>query len=161
VEAIELGSRSGSLFALVLFGTMFAVLGWVTVRELAARSPGPGGRKGAAAAGLLLFAGPVLLVYVTSLGGFYEATTDGGILRLVYLWPVVHADVPFAQVRQVEAVPAFRFRWRLRVDTTSGDRFQSATSRRSQVEAAAARLRRTLAEAGRMQSIPAGGPQAR
>jgi hypothetical protein len=137
---MHLGSRSGSWFELALFAVMFGSLGWMVSRELHRRSPRTG-RWFARLAGLLLFVGPVALVYASSVNGFYEATLTGPVLRLEYLFPGSRADVLLAEIDSVEAAPWFRGRYRLLITARSGQRYESATWHREETAEAAARLR--------------------
>ncbi len=77
---------------------------------------------------LALFAGPVGLLYTSSLGGFYEASVSDGALRLEYLSPVWHQSLPLSDLVAVEGKPAFKGRWRLHLRTASGQCYESATS---------------------------------
>lgn len=136
------GSRSGSTCALALFGSLFAMLGAGVSRDWRRR----GGAVGPATLlGLTLGLGPVALVYVSSLNGFYEARLSDSAVDLGYLAPLVVSRVPWAEVADAEARPAFRGRWRLHVRLTSSDHLISATSDRAVVEAAARELRAHLA----------------
>jgi hypothetical protein len=142
----EFGSRSGSWLALCLFAALFGVLGWGVSRELRQRAGATGVARGV---GLLLFLGPVVLVYASSLSGFYEAEVDGTMLRLRYLLPC-HTEIPLVEVSAVEPIPWYRGRWRLQVVARSGQRHESATWHRTAVFASAARLQQLVAEpAGR------------
>jgi hypothetical protein len=140
---LEFGSRSGSFFALGLFGAMFVVLGWGVAREIRRRSP-PTLRWRGSLAGWLLFLLPVILVYCTSLNGFYEAKIGKNELQLLYLMPGWMDVVPLAEISAVEAQYAFRFRWRLHITTVTGGRFESATWHRVEVQEAARRLQSLL-----------------
>lgn len=136
---MEFGSRAGTWTALALFGLLFAGLGWAVARAIRERSePGPGtlGRI----VGLALFAGPLALIYWTSLGGFYSASVDGAQLRLHSLVPFVSTTMPLSDVRTVTAQPWYKGRWRLVVVRNDETRYESATSARDVVDRAAAEL---------------------
>jgi hypothetical protein len=137
---LSIGSRSGSLAALLFFAVIFGGLAAIIARRLRRARPGrlPGGMM-PAIAGWTIFLLPVTLIYVTSLDGFYDAhlTPDG--VRLRYFVPMITADVGWQDVRQVEAVPQYRGTWRLRI-VTGGGTFESAVARRDVVEHARASL---------------------
>jgi hypothetical protein len=133
------GSRDGSVAALLFFAAVFGLVGAAAARELRRRG---GTARASVVVGAILILGPVLLIHVSSTGGFYEARVRDGSLRLRYLlWPVV-VDVPRAEIIRADARPAFRGRWRLRLQTTDGTEYESATSTRAEVEAAAQRVLR-------------------
>ena len=140
---IEFGSRSGSWFALCLFGAMFGGLGWGIAREIRRRSAGRHRRLGAVI-GLAFFVAPVSGIYASSLSGFYEAEIAGESLRLRYLPPGVVSDVPLSSISEVKAVPWYQLRSRLVVNTSSGHRYESATWRRASVAQSVSRLNRVL-----------------
>jgi hypothetical protein len=132
------GSRSGSYAALAFFAAVFALLGGVAAREVRRRA---GSYRAAAFLGAALLLGPLLLIHVTSTGGFYEAGVRHQSLELRYLlWPNDTA-VPIARILRVEARPAFKGRWRLHLRTTDGTEYESATSTRAVVESAGDRVR--------------------
>jgi hypothetical protein len=139
---LEFGSRSGSWFALSLFTMIFAILGWGVAREVRRRSYGAA-RIAGRVLGLALFLGPVLLVYVSSLGGFYEAEVDGPTLRLHYLFPGDVSEIPLSDV-SARARPWARGRWRLVVTTEAGVEYESATWHRASIEESLARLNTVL-----------------
>jgi hypothetical protein len=128
------GSESGSYAALLLFTTMFAALGMVCARAL--RRRGRVGPRTAALAGAALFIVPVALVYGSSLNGFYRATLSGDEIVLRYL-PGWNEHAACRDLSNVEAIPAFKGRWRLRILLASGGTRVSATSGRDQVRAQA------------------------
>jgi hypothetical protein len=133
------GSRSGSYAALAIFAAIFALVGGVAARELRRRG---GSRRAAVFLGAALFWGPLLLIHLTSTGGFYEADLRNRSLTLRYLiWPA-GADVPLARILRIEARPAFKGRWRLHLETTDGAEYESATSARAVVESASDRVLR-------------------
>jgi hypothetical protein len=137
---LEFGSRSGSWFALCLFTTIFAILGWGVAREIRLRS---GRRTFGRTLGLALFLGPVLLIYASALGGFYEAEVDGPILRLHYLFPADTTEIPLSEA-SARARPWTRGRWRLVVTAGSGAEYESATWHRASIDESLARLNRML-----------------
>jgi hypothetical protein len=137
---LEFGSRSGSWFALCLFGTLLGVLGWGVAREIRVRSDRGGGII-ARGLGLALFLVPLSLIYVSSLNGFYEAEVEGAVLRLRYLIPAVSSEIPLAEITDVRRTAWQRGKWRLVVDTDSGSTYESATSDREPVAESLARLR--------------------
>jgi hypothetical protein len=96
--------------------------------------------------GLLLSLGPTVLVYASSLSGFYDAEVDGPVLRLRYLLPVIQSEIPLGEVSAIEPIPWYRGRWRLRVVAKSGERYESATWHRAAVSDSAVQLRQLRAE---------------
>lgn len=134
---LTFGSRSGSLFALILFGAMFALLGWAVARTL--RRP-----VHALVAGLPVFLFPLILLYVSSLDGFYEARVRDGEVSLSFLlWPSA-TRIPLQEISEVRAFHAFKVSWRLEIHTKDGRRFESATSNRVAVRESEEILRRQL-----------------
>jgi hypothetical protein len=138
-NVLELGQRGGSYLALALFASMFAVLGYGVYRESFRRAFC--GRQTAAVLGALLFAGPTVLVYGSSLNGFYEAEIRSDLLVLRYLHPI-STQVRLVDIASIRSAPAFRGRWRLSIVDLRGNEYVSATWHRDAVEAAAARLQR-------------------
>jgi len=138
VVTFVFGSRSGSYVALALFGTMFALLGGTAAWEIRHRG---GSWRTALVVGGALFLGPVALIHVSSTGGFYEAELGSASVAVRYLlWPGA-TEVPLGSLERIEALPAFKSRWRLHLVTRDGSEYESATSARSVVETAASRLR--------------------
>jgi len=142
---LHFGSRSGSWFALGLFMAMFGTLGWRVAREIRLRSKTSSGM--ARALGLALLVGPVVMVYASSLSGFYEAQVEGGTLRLRYLFPHVVAEIALADVVMARSIPAIRGRQRLEIIVRSGRRYESATWYRDSIAQSVARLREALPKA--------------
>ena len=138
----EFGSRSGSWFALGLFGAMFGTLGWGAAREIRLRSKHDSGV--ARVLGLALLVAPVSMVYASSLSGFYEAQVDGQRLRLRYLLPGVATEIALADVMIARPIPAIRGRQRLQIVDRTGHEYESATWHRDVVVKSAARLKELL-----------------
>jgi len=137
---IPLGSRSGSVFALLFFAAIFGALGTLAARRLRRSRDGQRpNRATRAIVGVSIVAGPLVALYMSSLDGFYDIHTMSGALRLAYLVPTVAADIRCSDVRRVDAVPQYRGTWRLRIVTARGT-FDSATARRDVVERARAQL---------------------
>lgn len=136
------GSPSGSYAALAIFAAVSALVGGVAARELRRRG---GSLPMAALLCAALCLGPLLLIHLTSTGGFYQADVRNSSLALRYLlWPA-EIGVPLDRIVHVEARPAFRGRWRLHLRTMDGAEYESATSTRAVAESAGARvLRLTL-----------------
>lgn len=135
---IQFGSRAGAYTALALFSTMFGMVAcsvWFAMRQRV-----PAARRARAIVSGLLFLVPLTLVYWTSIGGFREAEVRDGRLILRYLYPW-GTQIPLRDVATVRARWAFKMSWRLHVTTTDGTHYESATTNRDTVEAAAARLR--------------------
>jgi hypothetical protein len=133
------GSRSGSYTALAFFAAIFALVGGVAARELRRRGSS---RRPAVLVGALLFVGPLLLIHLTSTGGFYEADVRDRSLTLRYLIWRGEVEVPLTRILRIEARPAFRGRWRLHLRTTDGAEYDSATATRAVVESASDRVLR-------------------
>jgi hypothetical protein len=138
---LEFGDRAGSCVALVLFGSLLAILGVGVWREIRRRAPER--RLLAVVVGALLFSGPMALIYASSLNGFYEAEIRNDLLVLHYLHPA-RIQLALADVEDVRVAPAFRGRWRLHVVRTGGAEYESATWHRDRVHAAAERLRQSV-----------------
>lgn len=139
-----LGSRSGGYVAVALFGTAFAVLGMSVAIAIRRSAPLLNGAV-AAAIGLTLFAVPFAMTYVSSFGGFYEASISGGAITLHYLRPGDDDVIPVNQLADVRPVPAFRWAWRLQLEMAGGRTLESATGRRDAITLSADRLRAFLA----------------
>jgi hypothetical protein len=139
---LHFGSRGGSWFALGLFVAMFGTLGWSVAREIRLRSKTSSGM--ARALGLALLVGPVVMVYASSLSGFYEAQVDGATLRLHYLFPHLVAEIALADVVMARPIPAIRGRQRLQIIVRSGRQYESATWYRDSIAQSVARLSEAL-----------------
>jgi hypothetical protein len=137
---LAVGSRSGSLFALLLFAAISGALGFLVARRLrrpaAWRAPR---RVMPVIAGWSIFLGPLIALYLSSLDGFYDIFTMSDGVRLRYFVPAVTTDIRWTDVHRLEAVPQYRGTWRLRIVTALGS-FESATARRDRVEQARAQL---------------------
>ena len=137
------GSRSGGYVALAFFGSMFAALGWAVARELRRRV---GMRRSwAAAVGFVLGSALLAVTYLSSLDGFYEAELRGTSLTFHYLIATTPRVVALESISDVRGTPAFRGLWRLRVVSSRGGDYDSATSDRDVVKAASERLRSVIA----------------
>ena len=133
---IPVSSRGGALVALAFFALIFGSLGFLVSRRLAR----DGGGVIARLTGLALFAGPMALLYVTSLAGFYDISLGPDTWQLRPLVPAFGVSVPAASIRRVDKVPAYRGTWQLRI--VAADRVHlSASARRDAVDAALTRLR--------------------
>jgi hypothetical protein len=141
---LEFGSRSGSGFALAVFTLMFGVLGFAVAREIRLRSHGARAALGRVL-GLSLFVIPVSLIYVSMIGGFYEAELNASAIRLRYFYRDVTVEVPRPGV-SARIVPAYRDRVRLVL--TAGDRtYESTPWPRASVDESLARLKTMMASA--------------
>ncbi len=89
---------------------------------------------------LAFFAGPITAIYASSLSGFYEAVAVGPSLRLHYLPPGIVSEIALDSISDIRAVPAHKLSWRLIVTTSSGERYESATSGRASVIESMSRL---------------------
>jgi hypothetical protein len=139
---LHFGSRSGSWFALGLFVAMFGTLGWGLAREIRLRSKTDSGL--ARVLGLALLVAPVVMIYASSLSGFYEAQVDGPTLRLHYLFPGAVSEVAVADVVMARPIPAIKGRQRLQIVDRSGRQYESATWYRASIAQSAARLKELL-----------------
>ncbi|HNY67030.1 MAG TPA: hypothetical protein PKM41_16505 [Deltaproteobacteria bacterium] len=135
---IVVGSRSGALFALLFFGSLFGMLGWTLVREALRRGVSPAGAR---LLGVLSSVLPVLLIWFTSLSGFYGLTVSRDRVTLSYLAPFLTKTLPSSQVRQAEALTAFKLRWRVHLVLASGEEHESALTDRETAELAARLIR--------------------
>ena len=129
----EFGSRLGSWLALGFFTLIFSMIGAAVGRTIRAR-------RTARAAGALIVAVPLALIYWTSIAGFYELELNRGAAVLRHLHPGTER-IPLGEIASVQAMPAFKGRWRLRIVRTDGRQYDSATAGRAAVEAAARKLR--------------------
>jgi hypothetical protein len=134
---LEFGSRSGSWFALGIFTLMFGILGFAVAREVRLRSRGTRTGLGRLL-GLFLFGLPVVSIYVTMIGGFYEAEIDGNTIRLRYLLPTVVTRLPGAAA-SARIQPAYRDRVRLVIATPDAS-YESTPWPRQRVAEALARF---------------------
>ena len=135
---VSLGSRSGSAFALAMFVVLFGAIGLLAARRLARRIP-PIGAIWPRLAAAALVVGPAVLLYATSLSGFYDIEVSDDQWRLRYLLPPVATTIPEDEVQAVEAVPLYRGTWTLHIVTAHG-RYESATGNRAAVDQARLRL---------------------
>lgn len=141
MTVLEFGSRSGSAFALALFGTIFLIIGVGVAIEARRRAVVAAAAYGL---GLFLFLGPIGLIYGTSLNGFYEAAiADDGLVHLRYLFGSID-DVPLSSITSVEPRPWYKGRWRLHITDASGTTYESATWHPVEVRQAATRLKDAL-----------------
>jgi hypothetical protein len=137
---VPVGSRSGSLVALLFFAAIFGLLGFLVARRLRRTPHGQAPRPVMPAlAGWVMFLTPVALLYLSSLDGFYDLYTMDDGVRLAYFAPAITSDVRWTDVRRIEAVPQYRGTWRLRIVTDNGT-FESAAARRDIVERARTQL---------------------
>jgi hypothetical protein len=137
---VPVGSRSGSVVALLSFAAIFGVLGLLVARRLRRPPHGQAPRRVMPAlAGWLMFLTPVALLYLSSLDGFYDLYTMDDGVRLAYFAPAITSVVRWTEVRRIDAVPQYRGTWRLRIVTDRGT-FESASARRDMVERARALL---------------------
>lgn len=146
-EVWTLGSRSGSLAALVLFGAIFATLGAGVGMGL--RRSGGWSRRAAWIAGALFTGVLLLLFWRSTLGGFYEAELRDDRLALYGLASPWAKELPLESIDAIKAVPAFKVSWRVQITTGGGGRYESATSSRAEAEKAAGEMGRRLPRGGR------------
>ncbi len=138
---MEFGSRSGSYFALALFGSLFGLLGFGVSREIRLRRPGWRLWR-TTLPGLFLFAVPITLIYGTALSGFYEAELRGDQIQLHYFLPGGVDVLSIEEISRIEAEPDMncKGRWRLELYRRTGERYQSACYNRIRVQQARERL---------------------
>ncbi|HET9216816.1 MAG TPA: hypothetical protein VFR18_07550 [Terriglobia bacterium] len=130
------GNRSESLFALALFGIILSILALCVSAALQHPVIGAGRRASRAASGFV-FAGTMALLYISSLSGFYEAQLKNNVLSLRYFVPLSRAAISWDQVISIQAVPAYKGLWRVRIATKGGNIYESATWSRSAIQEAA------------------------
>jgi hypothetical protein len=135
---LHVGSRGGGYAALLFFSVIFATLGGVAAWEY--HKQRLGGRGPAVLAGLAVFLGPLMLVYYSSLNGFYEAQLSPTHLELRYLPPFSRERVAWSEISRAEVRPAYRGSWRVHLILASGGELESATSNRDSIESATRRL---------------------
>ena len=81
-----------------------------------------------------------MLVYYSSLNGFYEAQLSPTHLELRYLPPFSRERVAWSEISRAEVRPAYRGSWRVHLILASGGELESATSNRDSIESATRRL---------------------
>jgi hypothetical protein len=143
---LHVGSRGGGYAALLFFSVIFATLGGVVAWEY--RKQRPGGPGPAVLAGVAVFLGPLMLVYYSSLNGFYEAELSPTHLELRYLPPFSGERVAWSEISRAEARPVYRGSWRVHLVLASGGELESAASNRDSIEAATRRLQAQISIAG-------------
>lgn len=136
-----LGSRAGTAVALAVFGSACGAIGYVVSRlwQQAGRSA-----RTAWTAGGAVFATLLAVIYISSLGGFYEVRGSATHLELRSLVPWWSSRMAWIDLERVDVAIAFRNRWRLALVERSGARMLSATSNRQNAEAAARAIRQRL-----------------
>jgi len=130
------GSVTGWTFAFVLFAGITAFIGFAFYRvtfEGLTRSFFYGCRRAPAhalAALIGLFAAVVLfaMVHDSSLDGFHEAAISGDEVELTYILPERSVKIPLADLCEASEDPTFKGKWRLRVATKEGERYESANT---------------------------------
>jgi hypothetical protein len=95
---------------------------------------------------MTVLVGPLALIYVSSIGGFYEVRGYATHVETRALLPVLPSKIAWSDLTRADAQPAFKGRWRLVLVTLADDREASATADRHVVEAAAAAVRHRLAD---------------
>lgn len=133
------GSRSGSAAALAIFASLFAALGYGVQRWCHQRG---WSTRAAGAAGILCWAGPLTLFYVSSIAGFYELRAYRKHVEVRYLLPAVSTRLELSDLAGVDVRFAFRGRWRLVMTAPSGHTVVSTIASREAVETAAGMVRR-------------------
>lgn len=146
LEVWQFGSRSGSAAALLLFSAIFATLG--SALGLGLRRGAGWSRRAAAIAAALFTLALLALFWRSALGGFYEAEFRGDRIALYYLAAPAARELPLASIQSVQALPAFKTRWRLHLTTANGGTYESATWNRPDVENAAAEIGRRVETGG-------------
>ena len=99
---LHVGSRGGGYAALLFFSVIFATLGGVAAWEY--HKQRLGGRGPAVLAGLAVFLGLLMLVYYSSLNGFYEAQLSPTHLELRYLPPFSRERVAWSETHAPRCV---------------------------------------------------------
>jgi hypothetical protein len=153
----DFGSVSGSTFALVFFllicGTMgvliYALLAHPRFRRVEARQLGKSFRSVA-----MLFGGGIglalfLLVYFTSINGFYRLKVDGEEIRLHYILPSRTYTLSRDEITELERAYGNRSSWRLRIRTRNGKHYESAQAGAREVDAAREQLEPLLRQGKR------------
>ena len=145
---IPLGSRSGSFFALALFGLCFAALGLVVFHELRKRMLST---RSSLLAALILFLGPVAGIYTSSLAGFYGLRIQERQVQLEGLTTLNDVSIPLDKIAHIQAQPCFKMRWQLDLRIMGGKAYHSTPARRENVLEAMRQLNKRLkpAAAGR------------
>lgn len=134
---LEFGSRTGSLIALSIFGLAFCALGWTMGRNF--RKP-----MHSISIAIVVFIFPMVLIYKSSLGGFYEAELQDDRVYLHFLLSPFTRSLPLDGIREIDAIPAFKGRWRMEIRMLDGRQYESATWNRQAVRESALRMRERL-----------------
>lgn len=93
-----------------------------------------------------------MLVYYSSLDGFYEAELSPTHLELRYLPPFSRERLAFSEISErAEARPAYRGSWRVHLILASGGELESATSNRDSIETTTRRLQTQISIARQLE----------
>lgn len=134
---LQFGSRAGTWAGLGVLTAIVAVIAWAV-----ARLSGRG--RIAAGVGIGLFIALIALVYASTFSGFYEAEIRSHEVALHYLIDPRIRSIPSDSIREVRPYFAYKLRWRMDIETVSGERYTSASGSRDAINAAADRLREAV-----------------
>lgn len=116
------------------------LLTYVVVRRLAsmkAEQAIPGnGRSSAAVFGAITSLVTLVVLYASSLTGFYDLQVRGDHIVLHYLFPERYVTYQAMNILKVDKEPAFKSKWRLVVHDIDGGVYQSALSTQQDVQQA-------------------------
>ncbi|HMQ20925.1 MAG TPA: hypothetical protein PKE00_00440 [Planctomycetota bacterium] len=143
---LEVRSRGGAWFVLLLFGSLFGILGAECFRQSWRRDHPLALSLGIA---LLAFGLPTWAIYSSSLDGYYEVRLTDDRFELVPLIAGFSKFVVIENVRRIEGRHAYKQSWRVHIETADGIDWCSATIRRER----AAVLVKAL-EAARLKASP-------
>jgi hypothetical protein len=147
--SFEFGSVSGSAVGMLVFFFICGTAGFVIYvllrhprfRRVEARQAGKTSRIPAMMIGGGIGIGLFLLVYFTSINGFYTLSVEGEALRLHYALPSRTYTLPRANIANIDRVAGNRSAWRLRIETRDGSRYLSAQDTAADVDRARQALR--------------------
>jgi hypothetical protein len=137
-QVLLVGSRSGAMLALCFFALVFGGLTWVLARRMRMRGLSSQVTRWVS---ISAFAVPMMLIYVSSMRGFYEAEARGSGVSLTGLFPTIRTYVDRASVARVDATPWQRGTWRVHIVLATGEDRVSAQTSKEVATAAADALR--------------------
>ena len=146
------GSVAGSTLSLGVFFAICVAAGIIvyliltrpSLRRREVRRLGVVPRPVAVGIGASVFLVFFLLVYFTSINGFYTMHVESDGLHVVYVLPSRAYDLPQEHIEGVSRTPGTRTSWRLKVITRNGDQHLSANDSMEHVDLALRHVLSTL-----------------
>ena len=145
------GDETGWMIGAGLFLLLSVLLGWavygITHRLLSMGSLDQGravSRRPSLLLGTLVGLAVFASFYLTSLSGFLRLEHQHGQLTMTYILPARTVILPFIEVMNVQAEPAYKGHWRLVLTTDTSGSYESALSSQADVQQAAEWLRREM-----------------